>query len=221
MSTTIIENLLASGNAVTGNVIRQVGGKDSSGNVLAYNATANSNMPMEMISSSIATFCAITQATALGNGKSMLSLVNATASTKIVRVREIYCQNVQTATITGVVFDFALFRITGHSAGTSVTPRSYDTNDSLDSSITARTNGTITGEVSTPYKRWFWGGDELSLGRADAQTTALPHQNMYPCWKENPLMKPIVLRATEGIHIKCETNTTVGTWDIVFIFTQE
>ncbi len=72
------------------------------------------------------TFYLSSQAVAIGNNKSMLSLLNAAGSGVKIKIREIYVVNAQNTAATGIISAFSTLRITGHSVGTSLTPVSYD-----------------------------------------------------------------------------------------------
>ena len=159
----------------------------------------------------------------IGNNKSMISLLNASGSTVIAKIREIFIYNSQTSPLTGVVSSFDMFRFTGHSDGTSLTPLPYDTNDSLNSSITARTGGTITGEAAAFLKRWQISSDEWGVGTSDVEGT----DHSLSLWGSpiyvngNPFLKPITLRANEGVHLKHTINSVRGTFDLYIVFTEE
>lgn len=157
---------------------------------------------------------------AIGNGKSMLSLVNASGSTVKVKIREIYIKNVQTTGVTGILGNFELNKIVNHSVGTALTPTAHDSTDTLDSSVTARTGGTVTSEGAT-YRRWVWSTDEFGAGPADAETAEHTSQNLIPHFLDTGNWKTITLNANEGIHIKQTINSTVGTFDLEIVFTTE
>lgn len=169
-----------------------------------------------------ATFILGSTSIAIGNNKSMLSLLNADA-TKIVRLREVLIYNSATSAVTGIIGDFQLFRFTGHSGGTSLTPASYDTSDSLDSDITARTGGTISGESASALRRWLMSTDDWGTGTNDVEATDHTSQNWgLPLYKhDSPFQRAITLRQNQGIHLKHVINSTAGSFDVYFVFTEE
>lgn len=169
----------------------------------------------------LATFVVQARDTATGNGKSMLSLVNTSGSTVVIKLRDLKICNVQNTAVTGVVSEFGLYRITSHSAGTSLTPAAFDTNDSLDSSVTARTGATVSGEAATVLLHWDWSNDEWSQGASDVESFDHAIQEVNNLLRQGKQCKPITLRANQGITIKHVNNSTVGLFDIVLIFTQE
>lgn len=169
------------------------------------------------------TFTVRAPSVAIGLNKSMLSLLNAGGSAVKVRLLEARLINVQTAAVTGVIGEFQLNRITAHSAGTSLTPAPHDTSDSLNGSVTARTGSTAT-EAAGPItlRRNYWSTDEWGVGSLDVEGSDHAHQTLgEPFYRSAPESKPIVLNAGEGIHVKQITNSTAGTFDIEFIFTEE
>lgn len=169
----------------------------------------------------LATFVVSANSTAIGNGKSMLSIVNTSGSTVILKLRELYIINVQNTAVTGIITEFQLKRIVGHSAGTALTPAAYDTNDSLNVSITARTGATVTSEGTDIFKRLTWSSDEWGVGAQDVESGDHEVQLRHNIVEQYPGCKPFTLRANQGLTIKQITNSTVGTFDVVAVFTQE
>lgn len=170
-----------------------------------------------------ATFTALATGIALGNNKSMFSIENTTGSAVKCRIHEIYMINVQTSGVTGVVTTFQLRRATSHAAGTPITAiETMETTDTLDSSITARTNATITGESATLLWRALWSSDDWGAGALDTESNDHSIQTMFPIYsRKTQGLKPITLNANETLTIKCATNTTAGTFDLLVVFTQE
>lgn len=165
------------------------------------------------------TFTVFIDAVAIGNNKSMISLLN--TGNKIVTLREVYIQNNQTSAITGVIAKLGVFGITAHSAGTSLTASSRDTNDSLDGGITIRTGATVT-EVGAVKRRWYISTDEWGTGTLDVEANQAMFLNSFPLYRQEGLqVKGVVLRTNQGISLKCETNSTNGNLDIFAVFTVE
>lgn len=166
------------------------------------------------------TYYAFAQDVVIGNGKSMISILNADTSL-IVSIREIYIVNATVSAVTGVIGKFRLIKMTGHSSGTTITPVSMDSNDSLDSDITVKTGATISGEASTDIRRWQFSTDDWGTGTSDVESSDHVQQELIPVYKASGEMKPIILRQNEGVHIKQATNSTAGTFDLVIVFTVE
>lgn len=205
--------------------------RDSTGNELLGQKTMANSVPVVLPSdqnigtviqgSDKPTFSVNAVGIAIANNKSLLSLVNASGSTVRVKIKEIWIRNAQTSGVTGVVGQFQLKRITNHSAGTSLTFATFETSDSLDSSVTARTGSTVSGESSTSLRRWFWSTDEWGPGAPDVESNDHAFQNLTPHYLAGDSYKSITLLANEGISIKFATNSTAGSFDVEIIFTQE
>lgn len=173
--------------------------------------------------SQLASFILIAEDITIGNGKSMLSILNASGSGVIIRLREIKIINSATSAITGIVTDFSGYRFTGHSGGTSLTPQAFDTSDSLNGSVTARTGGTITGESASKLFHYEFSSDEWGPGASDVESIDHIMQVLNPVYqnKADTGLKPLTLRAGEGFHLKQVINSTAGVFDIHMTFTQE
>lgn len=167
------------------------------------------------------TFTVLAADVVLGNNKSLLSLCLASGSPRVLRLREVWIRNAQNTAVTGVAATFEMRRITGHSGGTALTPTSRDTDDSLPAAATARTGATVSGDGALE-QRWEWSSDEWGPGTLDVEAQQLTHQNLVPALrKHDPQVKPPSIRAGQGYHIKCATNTTAGAFDVLFVFTVE
>lgn len=173
------------------------------------------------LDSELSTFSVYATDIVIGNNKSMLSLVNTSGSTVKCKIREIRIINTQITGITGVIADFRLLRIVGHSAGTLLTVAPYDTVDSLNVSITARTGSTVTSEGTAILRRWQASTDEWGPGAADVESAAHDTQLHIPLYTKQLGTKPITLNPNEGITIKQITNSTAGQFDLLVLFTQE
>lgn len=171
---------------------------------------------------SVDTFDALSLSTALGNGKSMMSLLNAGGSGVVIRVREIWLENAQTTAVTGVAADFRFRRITAHSGGTALTPTRRDASGgaALNGSVTVRTGATVTEVASSDFARKRWSSDEWGTGTLDQEGLDHAMQSVMPQFRAEHPASSIVLRPGEGIHVLCNTNTTAGAFDLRFVFTQ-
>lgn len=164
------------------------------------------------------TFIASTTNVAIGNNKSMISILN--TSSLIVRIEKIYIVNNQTTAINGVVSSFELRRITSHSAGTLITSEAFDTNDSLNSGITVRTGSTVVGEGNL-LKRFVYSSDEWGVGAQDNESLQNINQQLRPAFESGLMTKPYVLRTNQGIHLKHTVNSTIGNFDFFIEFTAD
>lgn len=167
------------------------------------------------------TFSVNAQGIAIGNNKSMLSVLNATGSGVKIRLRDLKIINVQTTSVFGAIADFQKFRFTGHSAGTLIVPNSNDTTDVVNALVTCRTGATITGEAAAAIRRWQFSTDEWGAGAADVESAAHMDQLFQNCIFLDQYMKAFTLNPGEGFHIKQVVNSTTGTFDIQAVMTQE
>lgn len=184
-------------------------------------ALANSSTTQVTSENELATFsiCGFSTTTALD--KSMLSIMNATGSGVIIKIREIRIINMKNSAVTGVVADFRLLRCTGHSSGSSLTPTSFDTSDSLNANVTVKYGATITGEGTGCLRHWEWSTDEWNPGAPDVESADHALQLLIPGYAPLAKTKPITMRPGEGVTLKQIINTTTGTFDIMFLITQE
>jgi len=167
------------------------------------------------------TFSVTATGVATANNKSMFSLHNGSGGAAYIKIHEIWIQNAQTSAVTGVLTNLELRRITGHSVGTDLSIGRHDTNESPNISITAKTNANVSGEAAVLLDKWIMSNDEWAPGTLDLEGMAMLLGLHFPVWRVDEKVKPIVLRDGEGLTIKCATNTTVGSFDITVVFTQE
>lgn len=194
-------------------------GSDSGGVARRLRTDTSGNLQVTTANGDPATFTVLASATAIALNKSMISIVNTSASVTA-QIYQIFIINSQVTAVTGVVANFELRRITGHSAGTSITPLSMDLNDTLDAAITARTGSTVAGESASLIMRYQWSSDEWSGGTPDVESADHAQQLLNPAFGRVPGTKPLFLRQNQGITIKQTTNSTAGTFDIYVVFTQ-
>jgi hypothetical protein len=69
--------------------------------------------------------------------------------------------------------------------------------------------------------RYFWSSDEWVIGTLDQEAHDKGLQNLIAAYKAGPEQKPITIRPSEAFTITQITNSTVGTFDIEIIYTQE
>ena len=171
-----------------------------------------------------ATYTALASAVVLGNNKSLLGLFNPAASEYTIKLREIYIRNAQTTAVTGVAANIQLHALrtaASLTAGTAITPIAHDSNDTLPVGLICMTGGTATGEIATPLDVMRISSDEWGPGTLDVEAHHHGFENYMPARvKRDSVMKPFVCRSGEGIHIKCATNTTAGSFDVILIFTK-
>jgi hypothetical protein len=199
--------------------INTLGQKTMANSTPVVLASDQSPLPVTLSQTTPKTFLAAAYDVVLGNNKSMLAVFNAGGSPVVIRVQRIWIVNAQTSPVTGVVASFNLARLSTSAGGTAVTPVSYDTADTLNGSVSARTGGTFT--EGALIQRWKWSTDEWNVGATDIESADHVLQVLNPVWYAKDNLKPLVLRAGEGLHVKCATNTTAGSFDIVMEFSEE
>lgn len=164
------------------------------------------------------TYYAVADAVTFANNKHMISIFNATGSGVFLNVQKLFLINTQLTAVTGVMLRMNVARITAvHSAGTLVTPVSADSaNAALPAEVTVRTGATATaGTLLFPIAM---NNDEVGATQAFPGTPLLAGLNWIP---EGNEIQPYRLREDQGLTIQCVTNTTVGQFAFMVVFTVE
>jgi hypothetical protein len=161
------------------------------------------------------TYYAVADATTFANGKTHISLVNAVGSGVVVALRKLFAINLQTSAVTGAALRLDVRRITGHSAGSLITPTTTDSNNpSLPAEITVRTNSTPTSPVLLyPF---------IVTVEEETATAALSKnmfQSMTNLQPEGLEIQELRLREGEGVCVTQITNSTVGSYAWFAVFT--
>jgi hypothetical protein len=210
----------ASGSPVSGAPVLVSGSDGTAVRTLRTDSTGQLYV-LGSVSQGDPTWSALASSVVVGSNKSMLSILNETGGPLVVvRIREVWVINAQFAAVTGIIGTFDLLRFTGHSGGTLVTPQTYDTADTLAANVTVRTGATVTGEAAVPLVRRRWSTDEWGAGTLEAEVYQEGIQASTPFWsRSDSSMKAITLRTGEGVHVKFTTASTVGTFDLAFVFT--
>lgn len=170
------------------------------------------------------TWRATSQGVAYASGKSMLDLANESDSARILRAYRLYHFNNGTASVTGVLTTMRVYRSAiGASAptgGATVTPVAHDTgNSALDAGTTAGTGRTITdGDL---FRQYLWSNDEpaVSGSTMDEWELFVPFAEIWNAGYGDSNVQPIVCRAAEGVHIKHQGTSAVGSADFEIEFT--
>lgn len=194
---------------------------------LPFVVASDQIVPVSSGATEEATFTVVAPAVVLGNGKSLLSLYNPSASTKVLKLREYYVRNSQTSAVTGVAAQLEVHKIvsgTAPTGGTNLTTsiETHDTNDTLGAGILAGTGHTISGENTASLDIMRISSDEWGPGTLDQEGSQQTISNYLPARvKRDSAQKPlVVMRAGQGVTLKCATNTTAGSFDLIFLFTQ-
>lgn len=188
-----------------------------------------SDQPVLMVSQNpdeYPTYSAVAVDVSLGSGKSLLGLFNPVGSGYSIQLREVYIRNSETGgPVTGVVGEFRLYTIRTGSplmlGGTPVTPVAHDSDDQLPSGLICSTGSTVTGEDAAPVDIMRMSTDEVGPSSLDQPGAQLTISNYLPARvKRDPSQKPFTLRPAQGIHLKYATASSVGSVDVIFIFTK-
>jgi hypothetical protein len=149
--------------------------------------------------------------------KYMAVLWNGTVSRKLV-IQRVWVYNWQNSSVTGVLLEQQMIRISARTAGTAVTPLAGDPSDTLTSGIVAETAATAVTDAGL-YKRIFCASEEevLSSGQAMPGTT----ENAGLQYSRLSGTRGLVVRQSQGFAIKNLTNNTNGSVSYVIEFTDE
>lgn len=146
-----------------------------------------------------------------GNNKSMIALWNGAGSADVLKVCRIWILNNQvgTAAGTGIFITFELRLITAYTGATKLFPiKLKKTSANLDANVVCSAGATVTDD--SMFRRIFWSGDEPAQSELTTDTwQLLPNLNLV--WNSgyvDSIIEPITLNASQGIHLKCTTNTT-------------
>lgn len=216
----VVNGTIASGSTFSGQSVKPivVAGLDASGSVRIplYDTDGSQFFKRK----EEATFFVSVTGSAIGNNKSMASIVNGT-TTQIVKIKEVWLLNVQTVVGSGALGTFEFRRISGHASGTAVVGiEQMDTIDVLDPGLTVRTNAVVSGESTTLLWRTFWSTDNWGPGSLNQEGYDHGLQSLLPAWqRRDQSSKPLTLRANEGLTIKHVVNSISGTFDLMIGFT--
>lgn len=168
-----------------------------------------------------ATFTAAAIGVAFANGKSMISLMNNSGSSVVLRVYRVWLLNNQTTAVTGVLTTFAMRRISAVSGGTTVTPVKHDTTSTnLPAQVVANTGATATNTADTQLRTWMWSNDEPAASSAtnDEFENIIPLMCVWDSTGDSNI-EPLTLRAGEGVTITHTGTSAVGVCDLFIEFT--
>lgn len=162
------------------------------------------------------TYYALADAVTFAQNKHVISLLNGSGSGKVVAIRKLFMINTQLTSVTGVAVRADVKKITAHSGGTVVTPQSCDSaSAAIPAEITARTAATSVTEGALMFPLTFT-NDEAGATQAFPSTQLMAGLNWVP---EGVEIQEMRLREGEGITIKIITNTAVGQFAWLVVFT--
>ena len=167
------------------------------------------------------TFTALATGVTYGNLKSMLGLFNGGAATKVLRVYRMWQLNNNTAAVIGVMATMQVQFSSAQSSGTTITPVKHDsTNANLEAAVLCAHGATVTD--SALLRQYLFSNDEAAASGAtmDEWELLVPLNCVWDAGYGDSNVQPLTLRAGQGVHIKCATNTVVASADLFMEFTQ-
>jgi len=162
-----------------------------------------------------ATFIALADAVAFVQNKQKFALMNGAGSGVVLNVQKLFLINNQLSAATGVMLRENVMRITTLSGGTAITPQTMDSdNAALPAEVTCATNCTVTeGALLFPLT---FNNDEVGATQGFPNTPLLAGLNWIP---EGNEIQSLRLREGEGFTVKQITNTAVGSFAYMCVFT--
>lgn len=182
---------------------------------------ASGSLPWKTDQDELPTFIVGVSGSQIGNNKNMLSILNAQGSSVIIRLKKIQIMNVQTSNITGITAIFSFLKVKDHSGGTIVDAVAHDSSYTTSSFVSTRTNSTITGSVQSFFRILKATDERNTAGSLDPETFEYVFSQTFGDYSLPWKTRPITLHAGEGFAIRQTANSTAGTFDIYFMFTQE
>jgi len=175
--------------------------------------------------SSLATFTVMALNVTPGEGKSLLSLYNPTGSGTKLSLLEYYLKNAQTSPVSGTIIDLRLYRFSranSPAGGAALTAVPHDTDDLPIAAFDCRTGASsVATEESTALDRQMMSTDEWTSGALDLEGNQQSIANFAPARvRRDPQLKAFVANPGEGLHLKSLTRSSVGSLDIIFVFSQ-
>lgn len=162
--------------------------------------------------------------TSWAQDKWMLTLLNGSGSAKVLRVYRIWVANAQPTAVTGGWQELKLYTISAAAmgGGSALTPVPYHpSNSALDANVVAYTGGTATGV--THFRTIMRDTDEVAGGAAkfSCWTAMVPLSLAWDAGYSSSAIKPLTLRAGEGIGMYAVGSIATGVADIAVEFTHE
>lgn len=177
---------------------------------------ANTVHEQAVYQAALPTYYALADAVTCAQNKQVISILNDTGSGKVVALKKLFIINTQLSTVTGVALRSDVKRATAHSGGTVVTPASADsTNPAIPAQITVRTAATSVTESTLLFPLTYT-NDEVGATQAFPTAQLMAGLNWFP---EGAEVQEVRLREGEGLTIKQITNSSVGQFAWLIVFT--
>ena len=177
---------------------------------------ANTVHEQAVYQAALPTYYALADAVTCALNKQVISILNDTGSGKVVALKKLFIINTQLSTVTGVALRSDVKRATAHSGGTVVTPASADSaNPAIPAQITVRTAATSVTESTLLFPLTYT-NDEVGATQAFPTAQLMAGLNWFP---EGAEVQEVRLREGEGLTIKQITNSSVGQFAWLIVFT--
>lgn len=164
------------------------------------------------------TYYALANNVVPAGNKSHFALHNG-SSAAILKVRKIFCINVQVAAATGAAVRFDFNRTTAVTLGTAIAPNKADSsNPNLANGIVLVTGGTAVEATNPTLFPFITTTEEMTATQAATNNVLQQGLNLIP---EGPEIQELVLRPGEGAHMKQITAVAAGSLSWLIVFTQE
>lgn len=166
-----------------------------------------------------ATFYVGIDRVAPAQNKYMLTLFNTSSTRKVTITKIIWLTNSISA-VTGVVHDMYLARITARTAGTSLTIRARDSNNTLSSGISSDTGSTSVTEGYI-MNRFIGSSEEAPVTTTAINTYDLKLDSGHILYAKLPGTDGETLRQNQGVTIRTNTSSSVGVMSFLIEFMDE
>lgn len=177
---------------------------------------ANTVHEQAVYQAALPTYYALADAVTCAQNKQVISILNDTGSGKVVALKKLFIINTQLSTVTGVALRSDVKRATAHSGGSTITPVAADsTNPAIPAQITVRSAATSVTESTLLFPLTYT-NDELGATQAYPTAQLMAGLNWFP---EGAEVQEVRLREGEGLTIKQITNSSVGQFAWLIVFT--
>lgn len=177
---------------------------------------ANTVHEQAVYQAALPTYYALADAVTCALNKHVISILNDTGSGKVVALKKLFIINTQLSTVTGVAIRSDVKRATAHSGGSTITPVAADsTNPAIPAQITVRSAATSVTESTLLFPLTYT-NDELGATQAFPTAQLMAGLNWFP---EGAEVQEVRLREGEGLTIKQITNSSVGQFAWLIVFT--
>lgn len=177
---------------------------------------ANTVHEQAVYQAALPTYYALADAVTCAQNKQVISILNDTGSGKVVALKKLFIINTQLSTVTGVALRSDVKRATAHSGGSTITPVAADsTNPAIPAQITVRSAATSVTESTLLFPLTYT-NDEVGATQAFPTAQLMAGLNWFP---EGAEVQEVRLREGEGLTIKQITNSSVGQFAWLIVFT--